>query len=50
VVLEIYECNSYEYAKISNLKTITLETGGKSPLLVFEDANLDREVVTRRHV
>lgn len=27
-----------------NLKSITLETGGKSPLLVFEDANLDQAV------
>jgi len=27
-----------------NLKTITLETGGKSPLLVFADADLDQAV------
>ncbi len=27
-----------------NLKNITLETGGKSPLLVFEDADLDQAV------
>jgi len=27
-----------------NLKNITLETGGKSPLLVFDDANLDNAV------
>lgn len=27
-----------------NLKAITLETGGKSPLLVFEDANIDQAV------
>lgn len=27
-----------------NLKTITLETGGKSPLVVFDDANLDQAV------
>ncbi|OGM41666.1 hypothetical protein ABOM_009952 [Aspergillus bombycis] len=28
----------------SNLKNITLETGGKSPLLVFNDADLDQTV------
>ncbi|KAH6970762.1 aldehyde dehydrogenase domain-containing protein [Ilyonectria sp. MPI-CAGE-AT-0026] len=28
----------------SNLKNITLETGGKSPLIVFEDADLDLAV------
>lgn len=27
-----------------NMKNITLETGGKSPLLVFEDADLDQAV------
>ena len=27
-----------------NLKNITLETGGKSPLLVFEDADMDQAV------
>lgn len=27
-----------------NLKNITLETGGKSPLLVFNDADLDQAV------
>lgn len=31
-------------AAASNLKTITLETGGKSPLVVFDDANLDQAV------
>ncbi|KAF9888177.1 hypothetical protein FE257_009172 [Aspergillus nanangensis] len=31
-------------AAANNLKAITLETGGKSPLLVFEDANLDQAV------
>ncbi len=31
-------------AAANNLKNITLETGGKSPLLVFEDANLDQAV------
>src|SRR5271163_1856771 len=28
----------------SNLKNISLETGGKSPLIVFEDADLDQAV------
>ncbi|KAF5003876.1 hypothetical protein FDECE_9606 [Fusarium decemcellulare] len=28
----------------NNLKSITLETGGKSPLIVFEDADLDKAV------
>lgn len=27
-----------------NLKSITLETGGKSPLIVFNDANLEQAV------
>ena len=27
-----------------NMKNITLETGGKSPLLVFDDANMDQAV------
>ena len=27
-----------------NMKNITLETGGKSPLMVFEDADLDQAV------
>lgn len=27
-----------------NLKNITLETGGKSPLLVFADSNLDQAI------
>jgi aldehyde dehydrogenase (NAD(P)+) len=27
-----------------NMKNITLETGGKSPLLVFDDADLDQAV------
>lgn len=31
-------------AAANNLKNITLETGGKSPLLVFEDADLDQAV------
>lgn len=31
-------------AASSNLKNITLETGGKSPLLVFADADLDQAV------
>lgn len=28
----------------SNMKNITLETGGKSPLLVFEDADIDQAI------
>jgi len=28
----------------SNLKRVQLELGGKSPLVVFEDANLDKAV------
>ncbi|RVX75080.1 hypothetical protein B0A52_01357 [Exophiala mesophila] len=31
-------------AAANNLKNITLETGGKSPLMVFEDANLDQAI------
>jgi aldehyde dehydrogenase (NAD+) len=31
-------------AAAGNLKAITLETGGKSPLLVFDDANIDQAV------
>ncbi|KAK5203030.1 mitochondrial aldehyde dehydrogenase [Exophiala xenobiotica] len=31
-------------AAATNLKIITLETGGKSPFLVFDDANLDQAV------
>ena len=28
----------------SNMKRVTLETGGKSPLVVFDDANLEEAV------
>jgi aldehyde dehydrogenase (NAD(P)+) len=31
-------------AAANNLKNITLETGGKSPLLVFDDCDLDQTV------
>jgi aldehyde dehydrogenase (NAD+) len=31
-----------EYAAKSNLKRVTLELGGKSPMIVFNDANLDQ--------
>lgn len=30
----------------SNMKRVTLETGGKSPLVVFDDANLEEAVAT----
>jgi aldehyde dehydrogenase (NAD+) len=29
----------------SNLKAVTLELGGKSPTIVFDDANVDQAVV-----
>ncbi|ODV62909.1 aldehyde dehydrogenase [Ascoidea rubescens DSM 1968] len=31
-------------AASSNMKAVTLETGGKSPLVIFEDANLEQAV------
>lgn len=31
-------------AAAANLKNLTLETGGKSPLIVFGDADLDQAV------
>ncbi|CAI6336088.1 unnamed protein product [Periconia digitata] len=31
-------------AAASNMKNVTLETGGKSPLLIFDDADLDQAV------
>jgi aldehyde dehydrogenase (NAD(P)+) len=31
-------------ASAANLKNITLETGGKSPLIVFDDAELDQAI------
>jgi aldehyde dehydrogenase (NAD+) len=33
-----------EYAGLSNLKKVTLELGGKSPLIICEDADLDQAV------
>ena len=34
-----------EAAARSNLKRVMLETGGKSPVLVFDDANLEQAVI-----
>lgn len=31
-------------AALSNLKQVTLELGGKSPIIIFDDAELDRAV------
>jgi len=28
----------------SNLKTVSLELGGKSPLIIFDDADIDKAV------
>lgn len=33
-----------ELAAKSNLKSVTLELGGKSPFIVFEDADVDKAV------
>jgi acyl-CoA reductase-like NAD-dependent aldehyde dehydrogenase len=30
----------------SNMKRVTLETGGKSPLIIFDDADIDDAVAT----
>ena len=31
-------------AALSNLKQVTLELGGKSPIIIFDDAELDKAV------
>jgi aldehyde dehydrogenase (NAD+) len=38
-----------EEAARSNLKKVILELGGKSPAIVFEDANLDKAVARTQH-
>ncbi|CVK95909.1 probable aldehyde dehydrogenase [Fusarium mangiferae] len=45
-VINIVNATGREVARLaaSNLKEITIESGGKSPLLVFEDADLDQAV------
>ena len=36
-------------AAAGNLKRLTLELGGKSPLIMFDDANLDKAIMHGRH-
>ena len=38
-----------EAAAKSNLKTVTLELGGKSPNIIFDDADLDQAVSWAAH-
>jgi aldehyde dehydrogenase (NAD+) len=38
-----------EAAAKSNLKTVTLELGGKSPNIIFDDADLDQAVNWTAH-
>jgi aldehyde dehydrogenase (NAD+) len=38
-----------ESAAKSNLKNVTLELGGKSPNVIYEDANLDEAVKWASH-
>lgn len=37
-----------EAAAKSNLKTVSLELGGKSPLIIFDDADVDMAVALAR--
>ena len=36
--------NHYVASALSNLKNVTLELGGKSPLIILDDANIDEAI------